>query len=98
MAKTMSPRALLRVLTVLSLGFTAQPSFAADKPPVSDNGPFAPIDTLVSESIARQRLPGAVILIVHESKIVFHKAYGSRFRSDGSPEYPAQKDTIYDLA
>ncbi|HVQ50838.1 MAG TPA: serine hydrolase domain-containing protein, partial [Mycobacterium sp.] len=54
---------------------------------------------------AAQKLPGAVVLIGHGGRVVFHQAYGSRKLAgeqglDGSPApaEPMTEDTIFDMA
>jgi len=57
---------------------------------------LARIDGVVSESIARHELPGAVVLAGHRGKVIFRKAYGNRavepFRE------PMTVDTVFDVA
>ena len=59
----------------------------------------------MNDAIAAHRLPGAVVVIGHGGKIVFHQAYGSRKLAgepglDGSPApaEPMTEDTIFDMA
>ncbi len=59
----------------------------------------------MNDAIAANRLPGAVVVVGHDGKIVFHQAYGSRKLAgepglDGSPApaEPMTEDTIFDLA
>jgi CubicO group peptidase (beta-lactamase class C family) len=66
---------------------------------------FATISKLMNDAIAANRLPGAVVVIGHGGKIVFHQAYGSRKLAgepglDGSPApaEPMTEDTIFDMA
>ena len=66
---------------------------------------FTPIDTLLNEAIAAKKLPGAVVLIGHNNKVVFHHAYGNRkldgeLGLDGKPSAaePMTEDTIFDMA
>jgi uncharacterized protein YbbC (DUF1343 family)/CubicO group peptidase (beta-lactamase class C family) len=54
------------------------------------------IDGAVQDSIQKQQLPGAVVLVVREGKIVFRKAYGSR--SLQPTQTPMTLDTVFDLA
>ncbi len=54
------------------------------------------IDGSVEESIKRQQLPGAVVLITREGKTVFRKAFGSR--SLQPAQIPMTVDTVFDLA
>jgi CubicO group peptidase (beta-lactamase class C family) len=75
---------------------------APDAAPTPD---FSTVSKLVNDAIAAHRLPGAVVVIGHGGKIVFHQAYGSRKLAgepglDGSPA-PAEamtEDTIFDMA
>jgi CubicO group peptidase (beta-lactamase class C family) len=66
---------------------------------------FATVSKLINDAIAANRLPGAVVVIGHGGKIVFHQAYGSRRLAgepglDGSPApaEPMTEDTIFDMA
>ena len=59
----------------------------------------------MNDAIAAHRLPGAVVVIGHGGKIVFHQAYGLRKLAgepglDGSPApaEPMTEDTIFDMA
>jgi uncharacterized protein YbbC (DUF1343 family)/CubicO group peptidase (beta-lactamase class C family) len=54
------------------------------------------IDAVVRRAIARNQLPGAVVLIVHRDRIVFRRAYG--LRSKQPTEIPMTEDTLFDLA
>jgi SSS family transporter len=84
-------------------------AFLNPGPPASANGKsipdFTPISTLINEAIAQHKLPGAVVLIGHDGKVVFHQAYGDRKLAgepglDGqpSPAEPMTDDTIFDMA
>ncbi len=66
---------------------------------------FAAVSTLMNDAVAAGRLPGAVVVIGHDGKVVFHQAYGSRKSAgepglDGSPApaEPMTEDTIFDMA
>jgi CubicO group peptidase (beta-lactamase class C family) len=59
----------------------------------------------MNDAIAADRLPGGVVVIGHNGKIVFHQAYGLRKLAgepglDGSPApaEPMTEDTIFDMA
>jgi SSS family transporter len=65
---------------------------------------FSSITTLVDQAIAAKKLPGAVVLVGHNDKVVFHQAYGSR-KLAGEPGIhgetdaePMTEDTIFDMA
>ena len=51
------------------------PTQAPDPAPIPD---FPAVSKLMNDAIAAHRLPGAVVVIGHAGKIVFHQAYGSR--------------------
>jgi CubicO group peptidase (beta-lactamase class C family) len=54
------------------------------------------IDAVVNAAIARNELPGAVVLVVHQDKSLFRKAFGNRRLV---PEHTLMtEDTIFDLA
>jgi uncharacterized protein YbbC (DUF1343 family) len=57
---------------------------------------LARIDNVVSDSIAKHELPGAVVLVGHRGKIVFRKAYGNRAVEPLAE--PMTVDTVFDLA
>jgi CubicO group peptidase (beta-lactamase class C family) len=59
----------------------------------------------MNDAIAAHRLPGAVVVIGHGGKVVFHHAYGSRKLAgepglDGSlePAEPMTEETIFDMS
>ena len=79
---------------------------ASTVPPTAAPAPdFATVSKLMNDAIAAQKLPGAVVVIGHGGKVVFHQAYGSRKLAgepglDGSPApaEPMTEDTIFDMA
>ena len=78
------------------------PTQAPDAAPTPD---FATVSKLMNDAIAAHKLPGAVVVIGHGGKVVFHQAYGSRKLAgepglDGSPApaEPMTEDTIFDVA
>ncbi len=73
--------------------------------PVQPEGDFAAIPRLVDADIAARRLPGAVVQVGHDGRIVFRQAFGERKLPgepglDGAPApaEPMTEDTIFDLA
>lgn len=72
---------------------------------VEPQGEFAAVSQLVDDDIAEQQLPGAVVQVGHDGKVVLRQAYGSRRLAsepglDGrlGPPEPMTVDTIFDLA
>jgi uncharacterized protein YbbC (DUF1343 family)/CubicO group peptidase (beta-lactamase class C family) len=57
---------------------------------------LAYLDDAIEAEIARQQLPGAVVIVGRQGKIVWRRAYGNR-ALEPQPE-PMTTDTIFDLA
>jgi SSS family transporter len=57
---------------------------------------FTPVSTLVTEAVTAKKLPGAVVLINHDGKTVFERAYGDR-ALEPTVE-PMTEDTVFDMA
>jgi len=77
----------------------------APPPQAVPNPAFDKVSELINQAIAANQLPGAVVLVGHDGKVVFHQAYGERKLAgepglDGSPApaEPMTVDTIFDLA
>jgi uncharacterized protein YbbC (DUF1343 family) len=64
--------------------------------PDSTESALAPIAELVSHDVAAGTLPGAVVVVGHEGRVVYRKAFGRR--SSTPPSRSMTSDTIFDLA
>ena len=54
------------------------------------------IDPIIDDAIAQQQIPGAVLIIGHDGRVVYRKAYGSRAIE---PQREAMTlDTVFDCA
>jgi uncharacterized protein YbbC (DUF1343 family)/CubicO group peptidase (beta-lactamase class C family) len=83
---------------ILAAGAAASasgPSQKADAPPPASTG-FVRAGELVQEAIARRELPGAVLLVGRDGRIVYRKAFGNRALTPSVE--PMTPDTIFDLA
>jgi uncharacterized protein YbbC (DUF1343 family)/CubicO group peptidase (beta-lactamase class C family) len=70
---------------------------AASKHRADHLAALAPIlDPLIEDAVARQQIPGAVLEVGHNGRIVYRKAYG--WRSLAPTREPMTVDTIFDLA
>jgi uncharacterized protein YbbC (DUF1343 family)/CubicO group peptidase (beta-lactamase class C family) len=73
-----------------------QPSAAvaasADASPVR----LAAVDAIIQQAIADGSIPGAVLIVGHNGKVVYRKAYGSRALEP--KREPMTIDTVFDLA
>jgi len=58
--------------------------------------PLADLDLVIEKAIADDEIPGAVLLVSHRGRILYHKAYGSR--AVLPRREPMSADTIFDLA
>jgi SSS family transporter len=91
----------LQPLGYALLSNVSESQSAAPKPAYD----FTPISTLLNAAIVAKKLPGAVVLIGHDNKIVFEQVYGNR-KLDGepgldgnpSPAEPMTEYTIFDMA
>jgi uncharacterized protein YbbC (DUF1343 family)/CubicO group peptidase (beta-lactamase class C family) len=99
----------MRRLSIIFLAFLvclvpafAQVPAASNNPPalVMDLAPYAdrlaPVDAIVNNAIARGQTPGAVVLIGHQGKVIYRKAFGSR--SLEPTLEPMTVDTVFDMA
>ena len=95
---------MLLVLS-LSCAATAQPSRngqrARKRPParssaVASDSSLSTIDAIVRKAIADREVPGAVVLVGHNGKVIYRKAFGYR-ALEPTPE-AMTLDTIFDLA
>ena len=57
---------------------------------------FSPIDTIVNHAVDEHQLPGAVVVVGHDGRVVFRRAYG--MRSLEPTQEPMTADTIFDMA
>ena len=57
---------------------------------------LAPVDAVVNNAITQGHVPGAVILIGHQGKAIYRKAFGSR--SVEPTLEPMTVDTVFDMA
>lgn len=91
---------LLAVLSVITRYSYAQPvkSFSAVKQPL-EAGLSAErlqrIDRMVEDHVSKGQIPGAVVMIVRDGKIAYHKAFGFR---DQAKNIALQKDDIFRIA
>jgi len=79
-----------------SQGFDAWPG---ETPPALvdiDTARLAQIDDAVRDAIARQKCPGAVVLVARRGRVVWWRPYGQRMLGD-APE-PMSRETVFDLA
>ena len=71
----------------------AMPAAASgDAPPVR----LGAVDSIIQQAIANGDIPGAVLIIGHDGKVVYRKAYGQRALEPRRE--PMTLDTVFDLA
>jgi uncharacterized protein YbbC (DUF1343 family)/CubicO group peptidase (beta-lactamase class C family) len=69
---------------------------APKKDPLSVDKRFLATDAVINDYVAKQLIPGAVLLVGHKGKIVYRKAYGHRALQPTLE--PMTSDTIFDIA
>jgi uncharacterized protein YbbC (DUF1343 family)/CubicO group peptidase (beta-lactamase class C family) len=57
---------------------------------------LAQVDSVINQAVADGNIPGAVLLVGHDGKVVYRKAYG--YRELEPKRVPMTVDTIFDLA
>ncbi len=89
-------RFLLVLVAILPavLPEAAQFSLAAQEPESSKLREL--LDPIMEKAVADHRIPGGVLLVGHNSRVVYRKAFGSR--SMEPTQEPMTVDTIFDLA
>ena len=82
----------VRVFLCALCALCGESCFAAE----IDQKQLAKIDGAVSGAIERGELPGAVVVVVNEDRVVFRKAYGHR--AVKPEKVPMTADTVFDMA
>ena len=54
------------------------------------------VDTIINEAVAKDEIPGAVLVVGHQGRVIYRKAYG--LRAVLPKREPMSADTIFDLA
>lgn len=90
--------AAVLLVAVLSSLASAQRSRRTAKPPVSaaGGGRFAAVDAIYQAAVSEQLIPGAVVEIGHNGKVVYRKSFG--YRSAEPRREKMTLDTIFDMA
>jgi len=57
---------------------------------------LAQVDSIINQAVADGNIPGAVLVVGHNGKVIYRKAYG--FRELEPKRVPMTVDTIFDLA
>jgi SSS family transporter len=103
--RTLTTTVSLLLLLLFFLPFPQGTCFYAAAQTPAKAPDFTPISTLLNNAIAAHQLPGAVVLIGHDGKVVFEHAYGNRKLAgepgpagSASPAEPMTEDTIFDMA
>jgi len=88
------------VTAAATIGSTAMTESAA-MPPMAGSAASAPVrlgevDSIIGQAIADGNIPGAVLVVGHDGRVIYRKAYGSRALEPRRE--PMTLDTIFDLA
>ncbi len=108
--KPAAKKAAVAAMLLASLLLAPRQAFAQQVPEAANHAPAAPYDfsalsDAIDAAIAQKKLPGAVVVVGHDGKVVFEQAYGVRKLAgepgvDGKPSAaePMTLDTIFDMA
>jgi uncharacterized protein YbbC (DUF1343 family)/CubicO group peptidase (beta-lactamase class C family) len=84
-------------MVLLSLSIAAQSAFpGSNSLAVKSGANFAQVDEMINAAVAHGTIPGGVLLVGHNGKVVYRKAYGMRSLEPDREQMTA--DTIFDLA
>jgi len=96
------PGAVLFAVTLLASGVFGQ-SRAVRAPQKKSPAPAIPafrgaadLDAAINEAIRADKLPGAVVLVGHDGKVIYRKAYGNRALAPVKEAMTV--DTVFDIA
>ncbi|MBZ5543052.1 MAG: DUF1343 domain-containing protein [Acidobacteriia bacterium] len=84
---------LFSILTSMTVGLAVPGAGTADD---MNTAQLANIEAAVQEAIQKGECPGAVVLVGHEGKVVYRRAFGRR--SLVPEESPMTEDAIFDMA
>jgi uncharacterized protein YbbC (DUF1343 family) len=90
------PGLILVSLLFLPVSSAAQKPSARTAQEARISGLSATLDRIVERAVADDEIPGAVLLVSHQGRVIHRKAYGSRAVLPGRE--PMTVDTIFDLA
>ena len=90
-----TPRILLSVLIALGSFALGSASFAAEAP-VRAPQRFKDLDAIMRDAVERGNMPGGVLLVGHNGRVVYRKAFG--LRSEEPTREAMTANTIFDLA
>jgi uncharacterized protein YbbC (DUF1343 family)/CubicO group peptidase (beta-lactamase class C family) len=81
---------------VISLNVCALPAPAAATTKTASSSRLSVIDGIIKDAIERGNIPGAVVLVGHNGKVAYRKAFG--YRSLEPRREKMTLDTVFDLA
>src|SRR5512142_2387242 len=85
-----------RPFLVLLILLISVVSSAATKPAKKGATLFPAVDAAIQRAIQDGQIPGAVLVIGHDGRVVYRKAYGER--SLEPTRAPMKLDTVFDMA
>ncbi|MGA7287004.1 MAG: serine hydrolase [Terriglobales bacterium] len=89
-----SPISLLKPAFLFIFGVLLFSSAAFPQPPLDSR--LTILDSVINDAIAQQQIPGAVLIVGHDGRVAYRKAYGDRALE---PRREAMTlDTIFDCA
>ncbi len=89
-------RALLTRFVIYLVAASLPAASASGVPPSDPPAAFKAIDSIAEREIRAHRIPGAVVLIGHQGRIVYRGTFGDR--AIKPRKVPMTDDTVFDLA
>src|SRR4051812_39977739 len=87
---------LVHAVSATALAQKTRGSRSRSAPAVINSTRFAPVDAILRNAVEDKAPPGAVVIIGHNGKIVYRKAFG--YRSLVPRPDPMTVDTVFDMA
>ena len=85
------------ILAAVAIGFSQEAARSGSKPSTpKQDVRLSNVDSIINQAVAEGNIPGAVLVVGHNGKVVYRKAYGSRALEPRRE--PMTLDTIFDLA
>ena len=96
--RKLNPRCLGRLfcLALLLPSLLPNPALAVRGKSAASSSRFQALDSVIEKSIHEGQTPGAVLLVWHDGKVVYRKAFGNRALEPRRE--PMTVDTIFDVA
>ena len=94
--RALPARSRLLAISVLILSLIFAPTIFAAPPDEKNDPRLDVLDNVMNDAVQRELAPGAVVIVGHDGKVVYRKAFGSRAITPHRE--PMTLDTVFDMA